>query len=83
MKPRPEPAKGQGSKRTAWRQRAQRRKRWQTIGVAILGLAGLAGLAIWGFGRQGPPAAGETIDPGRSIGRESAPVLVEAYGDFQ
>lgn len=83
MKPKPEHAKRQGSKRTAWRQRAQRRKRLQTMGVAILGMAGLAGLAVWGLGRPEPPAAGETIDPGRSRGNEAAPVMVEEYGDFQ
>lgn len=71
------------SKRAARRQRARQRRRLWTIGLAILALAGLAGLAVWSFGREKAPAAGATVDPGRSKGSESATVLVEEYGDFQ
>lgn len=70
------------SKRAAERQRAYRRQRLWTIGFAVLALAGLAGLAAWGFAREKAPAAGD-IDPGRSKGSETASVLVEEYGDFQ
>lgn len=83
MKDKQNQTKKHVSKRAAERQRARQRRRLWTIGLAILALAGLAGLAVWSSGREKAPAAAATIDPGRSKGSETATVLVEEYGDFQ
>lgn len=83
MKDKPEQSKKYISRRASGRQRARKRQRLWTISLALLALAGIAGLAIWGFGREKAPAGAATLDPGRGKGSETAPVFVEEYGDFQ
>ena len=74
------------SKRTELRMRQQRRNRFQSIFLAVLGVVALAvvGYLVYqGFQSGGVASPAAASDPGKSVGPADAKVVVQEFADFQ